>query len=58
MEIRLHRIPSVVEFTKKLEGNYLISLLDVDISGRLGYTEFLQLWSLLRSWKVIILYHC
>ena len=35
-----------------------ISLLDVDNSGRLGYTEFLQLWSLLRSWKVIILYHC
>ena len=29
-----------------------ISLLDIDNSGKLGYTEFLQLWSLLRSWKV------
>ncbi|KAH3856513.1 calpain-9-like [Dreissena polymorpha] len=28
-----------------------ISVLDVDNSGRLGYTEFLYLWSLLRSWK-------
>ncbi|KAL5008897.1 hypothetical protein ScPMuIL_014478 [Solemya velum] len=28
-----------------------ISLLDVDGSGRLGFTEFLYLWSMLRSWK-------
>ncbi|KAL4237592.1 hypothetical protein ACF0H5_002306 [Mactra antiquata] len=28
-----------------------ISLLDIDNSGKLGYTEFLHLWNLLRSWR-------
>ncbi|XP_056022361.1 calpain-9-like isoform X1 [Ostrea edulis] len=28
-----------------------VSLLDVDGSGKLGFTEFLYLWNLLRSWK-------
>ncbi|KAL8604817.1 hypothetical protein ACOMHN_028445 [Nucella lapillus] len=34
-----------------------VSLMDVDNSGRLGYTEFLYLWSMLRAWKKTFLQH-
>ncbi|XP_076442006.1 calpain-9-like [Babylonia areolata] len=34
-----------------------VSLMDVDNSGRLGFTEFLYLWNMLRTWKKTFLEH-
>ncbi|KAK3093798.1 hypothetical protein FSP39_020376 [Pinctada imbricata] len=61
MELSPHELVKVLNDVLKKEPLHsdvtidacksFVSLLDVDNSGKLGYTEFLYLWNLLRSWK-------